>query len=316
VSYVASRPSQRLFVDCTDFHGGYYLTAVDAFSKFIWVVWCKYGENKSGKTAAKIANLFETQFIPKFSGQIATLKADQGPEFGAEFDAMLTHNNIKRIRGHVHTPQGNGMVERANATIKNMVTSAIGQRGVDGVNASFKMATTKALKLYNSSVNPMTGWAPDILNGPDIPDRILADIKLKLRQNAEPNEHNVKMLPRLAPGQAVRLDVLETDNEKLAAYKDGQHKATHEANWTKEIYHVRTFFPSSNSVSLVEDVDVLHTRPGDEVKKSGYRFNRGRVLPINTPVAPPPPPNPPLLLRIPPNPPLLLRLPPPPQVLV
>lgn len=294
VSYIASRPSERLYVDCTDYAGGYFLTAVDAMSKFIWAVWSKYGENKSGKSAAKIADIFQSQFIPKFAGQISTLKADNGPEFGAEFDAMLARNNIKRIRGHVHTPQGNGMVERANATIKSMITSAIGQRGVNGVHASFKTATNNALKLYNKTVNPQTGWSPDMLNGDDVPQRILADVKAKLRVNSEPNEHNVKMLPKLVPGQAVRLDVLETDNALLAEYKNGTYKPTHAETWTREIYHVRTYFPSSNSVSLVEDVDVKHTNPGQEIKRSGYRFARGRVLPINTPNAtnntePPPP---------------------------
>jgi hypothetical protein len=292
VSYVASRPSQRLFVDCTDFRDGYFLTAVDAFSKFIWVVWSKYGEGKSGKTAAKMANIFETQFIPKFTGQIGTVKCDAGPEFGTEWDAMLARNNIKRIRGHVHTPQGQGMVEKANATIKALVTSAIGQRGVDGVNASFKTAVNNALKVYNKTVSQTTGWTPELLNGPDIPQRVLADVKAKLKGNAEPNEHNVKMLPKLIPGQAVRLDVLETDNELLAQYKQGSYKPSHAETWTREIYHVRTFFPSSNSVSLVEDVPVLHTKAGEETKRSGYRFNRGRVLPINTPHPPTAPPAP------------------------
>jgi len=100
-------------------------------------------------------------------------------------------------------------------------------------------------------------------------------VKASILEATEGNAAALALHPPLTSGQKVRLDVMEVDHKYKAKYKSNPHAGhpTHQANWTKQLYTVMTFFPASNSASLVEDVVVAD-------KLSGVRFPRGRLLPV------------------------------------
>jgi transposase InsO family protein len=268
-AFVAAYAAQRLFVDCTDINRGpitFLLTMADAFSKKIW---CGAGRTKSAELVARIFEKGLEQFV-----KIENIRCDNGGEVtGAPFKDMLARHNIVQTFTSSHSPTQNALAETANRIIKTYLTSAEGQ--IDGTQrpASFAVALSKALRAYNNSQHDATGFTPNQLHTTDIPPRLLVAIRARLRERAGGARPNDKYQPPLAPGDKVRLDVLEIDHQKAAAMKSGMYKASHFETWSRETYTVKRHNTTSNTVTLNEDVEVAH---GDD-KPSGYSFQRGRV---------------------------------------
>ena len=81
-----------------------------AFEKF--KIWLKLVENESGKKLKKLCT-------------------DRGGEFTSnEFNAYCKERGIKRDLTVAHTPQQNGVVERKNRTVVEMVRSMLKGRGL------------------------------------------------------------------------------------------------------------------------------------------------------------------------------------------
>jgi hypothetical protein len=92
----------------------YFLTAVDDYSRFTWIILCK--------TKSEIPNLVQ-QFIIMIENQynchVKTVRTDNGPEFlMPDFYAL---RGIQHQRSCVETPQQNERVERKHQHILNVV---------------------------------------------------------------------------------------------------------------------------------------------------------------------------------------------------
>ena len=75
------------------------------------------------KTDAEALNGFK-----KIYNQSKThaVRSDNGSEFiNKKFKDFLEKNGIKQILGEAGKPQSNGMIERANATIKELIEKAL-----------------------------------------------------------------------------------------------------------------------------------------------------------------------------------------------
>jgi hypothetical protein len=170
-------------------------------------------------------------------------------------------------------PTGQSYCEVANRIVKTYLTSAEGQHDSTKKPASFAVALRKSLKAYNNTKADSTGFTPEQLNTTDIPPRLLLAIRARLRERAGGARPNGRYQPPLAPGDKVRLDVLEIDHKAASAAKSGMYKPSHFEVWSREVYTVKQVYPTPNTVSLVEDVEVAN----GATKQSGYRFQRGRV---------------------------------------
>ena len=82
-------------------------------SRFIYSVALKIKEeNEVLKRFKKIFN----------KSKIRAVRSDNGSEFiNKKFKDFLEKNDIKQILGEAGKPQSNGMIERANATIKELI---------------------------------------------------------------------------------------------------------------------------------------------------------------------------------------------------
>jgi len=104
----------------------YFLTFIDDFSRKTWVYFLK---EKS--EAFRMFKKFKA-YVEKQSGNnIKTLRSDRGGEFtSTEFNNFCEENGIKRHLTAPYSPQQNGVAERKNRTIMDMVRSMLKSKNV------------------------------------------------------------------------------------------------------------------------------------------------------------------------------------------
>ena len=95
----------------------YLLNAIDMSSRFLYSVALK------NKTDVEVLNGFKKIYN---KSKIKAVRSDNGSEFiNDKFTDYLKKNGIKQILGEASKPQSNGMIERANATIKELIQKAL-----------------------------------------------------------------------------------------------------------------------------------------------------------------------------------------------
>ncbi|GAU29902.1 hypothetical protein TSUD_379930 [Trifolium subterraneum] len=107
----------------------YFITFTDDFSRKTWIYFLK--EKSSALDTFKMFKLM----VEKESGcAIQNLRTDRGGEFlSTAFNDFCSNQGIKRQLTTAYTPQQNGVSERNNRTLLNMVRSMIAGRGVPKV---------------------------------------------------------------------------------------------------------------------------------------------------------------------------------------
>ena len=127
----------------------YLFNAVDMSSRFIYSVAMKNKEKDEAlKSFKKIYNKSKTKAV----------RSDNGSEFTNEpFKDYLEKNGIKQIFGEAGKPQSNGMIERANATIKELIQKSI------EINRKFDWVKNldKLIENINNSNHRITGFTPN-----------------------------------------------------------------------------------------------------------------------------------------------------------
>jgi len=118
-------------------------------SRFIYSVALKIKEeNEVLKGFKKIFN----------KSKIRAVRSDNGSEFiNKKFKDFLEKNDIKQILGEAGKPQSNGMIERANATIKELIEKSI------EINENFDWVKNldKLINNINNSQHRITGFTPN-----------------------------------------------------------------------------------------------------------------------------------------------------------
>ena len=95
----------------------YLLNAIDMSSRFIYSVALK------NKTEKEVSDGFKKIYN---KSKIKAIRSDNGSEFiNKKFKEYLEKNGIKQILGEAGKPQSNGMIERANGSIKELIQKSI-----------------------------------------------------------------------------------------------------------------------------------------------------------------------------------------------
>jgi len=129
----ASHPLQLIHSDIcgpinpiSNSHKRYVLTFIDDFSRKLWVFFLSEKSN-----AFKMFQHFKVKVEKETGTSIKGLRTDRGGEFtSTEFIEFCTVNGIHRQLTASYTPQQNGVAERKNRTIMNMVRSLLTSRRV------------------------------------------------------------------------------------------------------------------------------------------------------------------------------------------
>ena len=171
-----SQPFQRVHIDIVgpfpetdEFKFKYIFTCIDAFSKFITL--CPIRNMK----ATTIATTFIDNILTKF-GTPVTVVSDNGKQFVSSIFKQLS-----KLFGFEHrlitpyNPQANGVIERINRTIVNMLS-------VYTTSSNWDSFLQMLCFTYNTSIHNTTSFSPFyvmFLRDPILP----VDIVLKLAKN-------------------------------------------------------------------------------------------------------------------------------------
>ena len=127
----------------------YLLNGIDMGSRFV------YSQAMKNKTDVETLKAFKKIYT---QSNIRAIRSDNGSEFiNKKFVDFLEKNNVKQILSEAGAPQSNGMVERANATIKELI-----QKSVE-LNQSFDWVKNlqKLIDNINNSQHRITGFTPN-----------------------------------------------------------------------------------------------------------------------------------------------------------
>jgi transposase InsO family protein len=102
----------------------YLITFIDDFSRKCWVYFIS---EKS--EALNMFKMFKNLVEKKAGSLVGCLRTDRGGEFTSkEFNEYCSMNGIKRQLTAAYTPQQNGVAERKNQTIMNLVRSILSEK--------------------------------------------------------------------------------------------------------------------------------------------------------------------------------------------
>ena len=127
----------------------YLFNAIDMSSRYNYSVALK------NKTDAEVLNGFKKIYN---QSKTHSIRSDNGSEFiNQKFKEYLEKNAIKQILGEAGKPQSNGMIERANATIKELIQKSL------EINPKFDWIKNldKLIENINNSNHRITGFTPN-----------------------------------------------------------------------------------------------------------------------------------------------------------
>lgn len=119
----ATTPGQMIFSDVGSFETvsregyKYFITFVDDCSKYIAVF-----PMKCKSYVFQCFKVFQATFEKSGDRPILALTTENGGKYlSTQFSQYLSVNGISHVPGPPHTPQLNGVAERANCTIGNLI---------------------------------------------------------------------------------------------------------------------------------------------------------------------------------------------------
>ena len=178
-SLTALRPGEVVAVDIVSLSPTpsglvYALSCIDHFSKYAVVIPLK------SKTSVEAAEAFTAGWLRPF-GPPERVHSDQGGEFaGAAFEALLRASRIKHSYTTAYHPQGDGVVERFNRTIVDILSTLCGP-----TKSCWPDFVAGACVAYNASTHSATGHTPFLLWFGRSPPTILSSSMVPAASPAE-----------------------------------------------------------------------------------------------------------------------------------
>ena len=191
------------------------LVAIDSYSKWLTIVPIK------NKTSYVVANALKNNVLPNLPMIPTKILSDNGSEFRSrEFNQLLNQFNIKHIYSTPYKPSSNGLVERSNRTIIQLLKGVI----VDH-NSDWDLVLHRVLITYNNTVHSQINTSPS---------RMILRESHKCERNVPLNSDVVKTWkagnPKFSPfqlEQKVLRKIHRTGNlvsDKLRPRYDGPYK--------------------------------------------------------------------------------------------
>ncbi|CAG2198006.1 unnamed protein product [Mytilus edulis] len=156
--YLVGAPLERVAIDILGplpkTHSGYryILVLTDYFTR-----WAE-AYPMIGLTAEEVAEIFVSQFVSRF-GVPKQLHTDRGTQFESKlFQDLCSRLKIDKTRTTAMHPQSDGMVERLNRTLEDILSKYVTKHQKD-----WDEHLQLALMAYRSSDHESTGFSPSML---------------------------------------------------------------------------------------------------------------------------------------------------------
>lgn len=217
---ITNRPGAMLQMDLIDFSKKpsnkfkYILNVIDTFSRKIWLNEIRKKDIKSVIPA--LNNIVED--IQK-DYKINTIQSDNGPEFNISFPT------IKHIQSRPYTPQQQGLVERSNGTVKNILNRIMESEK----SKQWSKYLNDVEETYNSAYNRNLGTSPNNAYNLD-PEKQKELYEVQKNVKAKGYKEISKVL---SVGDTVRIVI-----EKKGLKKGG-------INWSRELYKIHKVIPGN-----------------------------------------------------------------------
>lgn len=157
-SFVTGAPMDRIQMDImgrfptTEGNNQYILVIQDQFSKWVEAY------PLPNQTAATIADIVVNEFFSRF-GLPLEIHTDQGSNFNSNlFRELCKLLGVFKTRTTPYHPSSNGLVERYNKTLINMISSYVDRNQKDW-DLNIKLLTSA----YRASVHDSTGFTPNMV---------------------------------------------------------------------------------------------------------------------------------------------------------
>lgn len=247
VSPVVSKGKFRICeVDLFEINKKPYLSFIDTFTKYGMVYKLK------NKSSIEVANKFYLihQHIKSLKFEIKSILSDNGKEFTRNFSQYLKNQKIKQIFGLPHTPTTQGIIERFNGTIKNMIYRHLNENNSKNITQSL---LNKITNNYNQTHHKTIEKSPL--------EALTSEVN-EIKQNIIKNNNvNMKELDDLKIGDKIRLQEI-----------DGIKKKTGK-NWNEEIFEILRVVKPRKPYGRIKYK--IRDMNGEEIK--GY-LNREQLL--------------------------------------
>ena len=132
----------------------YILVMIDHFTKYAEAVPCNAQEMTAEATVRKILSTWFARH-----GTPSIMQSDNGPQFIAEVSrAFMKASQLTQAHSTAHHPATNGLVERQNKTLINMLSVFCSRRMHD-----WDEYLDEVMGAYNSTRHASTGYTPHVL---------------------------------------------------------------------------------------------------------------------------------------------------------
>jgi hypothetical protein len=196
----------------------YILVLIDAFSKKA------YTEPLKEKSAEAVFKAFYKVFNDNLL-DFRVLQTDNGTEFKGRLEEFLKQNDIKHITGIPKRPQSQGIVERFNGTLKNLIFK--NQTATD--TKTWRTVLRQLTANYNNTKHRATQERPDDITSPEIIKNVAITLKNRVHSSPMLNEPD---------------DIKVGDHVRIKLFKGALEKASTQ-NWSTAVYKVIKIIRSS-----------------------------------------------------------------------
>jgi transposase InsO family protein len=221
--YEPTSVGERLHIDLTGPHpmsrqgSVYILTAIDAYSRFLWCVPIK---NKQAVTVA--AALVDHVLIPY--GSYNYLVSDQGGEFCNEvLDSISRLMDIRKIRTTAFRPAANGRCERVHRTINGLLAKLVQENQRDWQDRLIPVTAS-----YNAAYHESLSYSPYyIMHGREY--RTPLDLSMGIGDRAYGNctiDYVDELQERLKTAYRDVNERMQTNTQRMKLRYDGKVKTT------------------------------------------------------------------------------------------
>ncbi len=218
VNITSSSPMELVCIDYLSLEtskGGYenILVITDHFSRYAQAIPTR---NQTARTTARA--LFENFFV--HYGFPARLHSDKGANFESKVIRKLCQiTGMKKTRTTPYHPMGNGIVERFNSTLLNMMGTL-----TDTQKRDWKSYVPSLTHAYNAAIHESTGYSPYFLMFGRHP-RLAIDAFLGIPSQQQPqsrSDYVDQLRSRLATTYKLASDESKTTVKRYKKYYDNK----------------------------------------------------------------------------------------------